>query len=100
MLERRTASRLLLDAALAECRLGLKGRVGGTTVDDTTRACASTFVNAARKLNVPPERVLVIFKNMILELPEVSRLRADERMETTRMFVQIAIDVYYEAPTT
>src|SRR5687767_10425794 len=76
--ERRTAARSTFTGALMECRASLLAPDGESL--EVQRRIMSTLAAAVHKLEVPPERFLATFKNIVLTVPTISRLPVDERM--------------------
>lgn len=82
------------DVALARCRAALLG----SDMDDLDSewSVIAAFAAAARNAEVPPQRVLAVFKHMAAALPMMLRLTPDERAERVRAMSAVAIDVYYQ----
>jgi hypothetical protein len=94
--ERRiSGGRAAFDQALIVCGKELTRSVGKADGVGPRRS-VEAMVRAARQANMPPERTLAAFKKLLRTLPEIERLPLDDRSETTRQLVQLAIDAYYD----
>lgn len=95
-------SRPDLTQALSHCRSSLELRLSIVREDeplngalDVLRADVSDFASRSRRLDVPPERVLVSFKDMVRHLPAVQRWDPIARDAVMRELVQMTIEAYY-----
>ena len=93
--ERRSKTRPALDAAFADCRASLLEPDGLSA--ERRRSSIATLVSVVQRYDLPPERFLALFKKMAVNLPDIVRLRADERVAAMRVLAQTAIDIYYTA---
>ena len=96
------ASRQRISDALAICRVGvettLRGRKrspGKLAGDDSLRDAVGQFAKVASSHNVPPERLLAMFKGMVGSVNDADRRPVDERNEIMKQLVQMAIESYY-----
>lgn len=91
-----------LGRALAECRAKLEHELGlvhdGRSYEPVVGAlhdAVADFAAISRRLALPPERVLVIFKTTMHTLAATERWRLAERDALTRNLVHLAIEAYY-----
>jgi len=95
------ASRQRISDALAICRaqveLALRGtkRAPGKGMFDGLRDAVAQFAKVASRHNVPPERLLAMFKGMVGQVTDADRRPMDERAEIMQRLVQMAIESYY-----
>lgn len=95
------ASRQRVSDALAVCRaevemalLGNK-RMPGKGTFEGLRGAVAQFAKVASTMNVPPERLLAMFKGMVGQVTDADRRPMDERAEIMQRLVQMAIESYY-----
>jgi hypothetical protein len=101
--ERRiSADRSAFTVALDECRATLDTRLvalGGNWSDghssEEVRKAVRQLASKANGFNIPPERMIAVFKDMLKSLPAVDRSDPGSRSEITRQLVQVAIEAYY-----
>ena len=97
-----SASRQRIIDALAVCRveveMKLRGRnraSGKAGSLDGLREAVAQFAKVAASQNVPPERLLAMFKGMVGQVTDADRRPLDERNEIMTQLVQMAIESYY-----
>jgi hypothetical protein len=101
--ERRiSADRSAFTVALGECRAALDARLvalGGHWSDghssEEVRGAVRALAAKANGFNIPPERMIAVFKEMLKTLPAIDRSDPGARAEITRQLVQVAIEGYY-----
>ena len=96
--ERRdTAVRLAVSAKLTECRVALQQHlVPGASVE-LAREPVVEFSTMARQHGVPPERLLALFKEMLMHVLAIGNRDIGERSRLTHALVAMLVDAYYGA---
>ena len=97
-----SASRQRISDALAICRVevevtlrGRKRASGKAGSLEVLRDAVAQFSKVAAGQNVPPERLLAMFKGMVGQVTDADRRPLDERNEIMTQLVQMAIESYY-----
>ena len=77
--------------------MSLRGskRMPGKGTLEGLRDAVAQFAKVASSLNVPPERLLAMFKAMVGQVTDADRRPMDERAEIMQRLVQMAIESYY-----
>ena len=98
-LERRDdAARVRRDSfsmALTACRYELESRLDGHWTHATFHGPISALAALAHRHEIPPQRVLAVVKDMVLQLVHLERIRTTEKNEIMQVVVKMAIDAYY-----
>jgi hypothetical protein len=95
--ERRRASRRAATArALTECRVALAAYAAAENPVGAVQEFVRSFALLARREELPPERVLAMFKSMVHGVIKTGDRHVGERAEIMRALVKVAIDAYYE----
>jgi hypothetical protein len=81
--------------ALANCRVALDRRLARSDGHVGLRDQIADFAHTARRLEVPPERLLVVFKTMVSRLPAVERKPVDLRNDFMNAATAALIDAYF-----
>jgi hypothetical protein len=81
--------------ALQICRDALQDRVGLEQAAELCREAVAAFAAEAHREDIPPERTLAVFKDMVVQLPAYRRVSPEQRGEVIQQLVQVAIDAYY-----
>jgi hypothetical protein len=91
--------------ALASCRAALHGAFapiasgggGGAPPPFSAQECEAVRVLArhARAAEIPPERLIALFKGELRNLPSLGRNDPEARGEVVRRLVQLVIEAYY-----
>jgi len=84
-----------VSAALDACRDKLHGQLERDASPDALRGPIREFATLARRLDIPPERVLAMIKRVLSGVPAFERRDGGERADLTARFAQIAIQAYY-----
>jgi hypothetical protein len=84
-----------LSSALANCQRELEIRLDGQWSYESLRRPIATFASVAARQEIPPERVLALFKSMVFRLPPVLRRNPEARDEMVSAVVTMAIQAYY-----
>lgn len=82
--------------ALTECRAALQSDLSGAERNGRLGEAIRSMAHLARREEMPPERVLSLFKQMAHGVVSATPHDAMERGEILRSLTQIAIDAYYE----
>lgn len=89
--------------ALSDCRTALERSLSGLREDTPRRTALEAvreplahFAAVTAEHEVPPERMIVMLKRMLRELPVIHRWRDTERENISHELVQISIASYYE----
>ena len=64
---------------------------------DAVRKSIATLADFANHEEVPPERLLAVFKGMVQQLPPVAGRTVDVRNAITRRIVHMLIEAYFPA---
>lgn len=98
VVDRRDAAvRLAVSAKLTECRVALqKQLVPGASVE-LAREPVVEFSTMARQHGVPPERLLAVFKEMLMHVLAIGHRDIGERSKLTHALVAMSIEAYYRA---
>src|SRR2546430_7870091 len=81
--------------ALKACRDTLEDQAGLEFSAESCRSSVAAFATQAHKEDIPPERALAVFKDMLFQLPAFRRVPPDRRIDVMQQLVQVAIDSYY-----
>jgi hypothetical protein len=99
------AHELEVARALGACRARLEVSLSGLQEDlprrgalDGLQSAVAGFASLTRRLDMPPERVIVLFKRMVRDLAAIQRWRSTEREALTGELVQVMIEAYYAGP--
>ena len=91
-----------LTQALSQCRSSLEHQLSVLREDgslhdglEAMRRDVSDLASRFRRLDVPPERVLVSFKQMVRDLPAVQRWGTSARETVMQELVLMTIEAYY-----
>ena len=84
-----------LEVALSVCRDALCRSVGSEVRLDSLREPLRTLCICARRDHVPPERVLVVLKQLLHEVAPYESLSPQVRDTLRGRLVEMAIDAYY-----
>jgi hypothetical protein len=97
--ERRVSgARHLISAAVVRCQSSLQRQLERGVEIEELRGSVSEFADTVRREQVPPQRALALFKEMVYQLPEVAPKAPSERNEVVKVLTQMAIEEYYRAP--
>jgi hypothetical protein len=77
------------------CRDILRDHVGLDVSAELCRDAVAAFAAEAHREDIPPERTIAVFKDMVSQLPAFRRVSPEYRGEVMQQLVQIAIDAYY-----
>jgi hypothetical protein len=101
-LRRRSEERAAVVAALSECRTDLERTLIELRAKETranalrsAQASVGRFATVTAEYMVPPERMIVMLKRSVNELPTVRELVMTERDTLSHELVQMAIEAYY-----
>jgi hypothetical protein len=90
-------------AALSECRSALERNLAGLREDgprrsalESVRVHLASFAAVTAEHEVPPERMVVMLKRMVRDLPTVRPWRDTERDNISHELVEITIAAYYK----
>ena len=96
------AARTAVAEALSVCREQLAVSLSQLREDspreramDSLRSAIAEFARVTRRIDMPPERVIVVFKMMVRDLSPIQPWRVTERDELTGELVQMMIEAYY-----
>ena len=87
---------LAASARLSECRVALQHSLGAGSSVESVRGPIVAFATAARQEGLPPERVLVLFKAMVVNVSALKHQDVEERTEVIRALVAMSIKAYYD----
>lgn len=100
-----TANDLQVARALGACRARLETSLSVLREDlprrgalEALQGAVAGFASLTRRLDMPPERVIVLFKRMVRDLAAIQQWRTTEREALTGELVQIMIEAYYAGP--
>jgi hypothetical protein len=102
---RNSADRVTFANALAVCRRALDdvlepldgqgARAASVSFSAQVSDAVRDLARDARGRNIPPERLIALFKSVIKSLPAIERHDPETRNEVARRLVQVAIEAYY-----
>jgi hypothetical protein len=81
--------------AATALRSALQGHLRQAVPDDTLRRALHSLCADARKRNLRPEQLILIFKQVWSSLPEVQDRNAARRQDLLDRIVTICIEEYY-----
>ncbi len=81
--------------ALKVCRDTLQDQAGLEFSTESCHSSVAAFATQAHQQDIPPERALAVFKDMLVPLPAFRRVPPDRRVDVMQQLVQTAIDAYY-----
>lgn len=89
---------VLADATLARVRGALTSYLDAPDAPDGVHAALRDLADEARRLGVPPERLLVVLKQLWHDVVEQRRLdHGGEQTKLLQHVVSVCIEEYYEA---
>lgn len=62
---------------------------------DSLRSAIAEFARVTRRIDMPPERVIVVFKLMVRDLSPIQPWRVTARDALTSQLVEMMIEAYY-----
>lgn len=92
---RNQRSRDALGQVLRECRRDLQQSLGDGASVSSVRPIVAGLASWAHDQEVPPERLLPVFKEMVADIPAFKTSDPQHRGELMVSLVQMAIEGYY-----
>ncbi|HEY8175207.1 MAG TPA: hypothetical protein VIF32_05930 [Gemmatimonadaceae bacterium] len=90
-----SVGRRSFSTALKICRDTLEEEPGLEFSTESCRSSVAAFATQAHRQDIPPERALAVFKDMLFQLTAFRRVPPDRRIDVMRRLVKTAIDAYY-----
>jgi hypothetical protein len=90
-----SVGRRSFSTALKKCRDTLQDQAGSEFSTELCHSAVAAFATQAHRQDIPPERALAVFKDMLFQLPAFRRVPPDRRIDITHQLVQTAIAAYY-----